>query len=211
MRGFELMSVTAEKNKQGGYALVYLKDVHYHLYAMIRELSRKRFSDITARRDLVIEDHEHPDDFIYGSHLTVIQIAAKDLRITFKSHFNLSDVKALTQRRNSPERSLDQILKSSYDLFKEYNNLVAGGIAQQLHSCGIVAGISLPIATSGFDELISSDEIRASRLYDFWIVRGEGFHFTCSVYAEIFETDLLDLFVYGDLNLDGDGGEIELL
>ncbi len=205
------MSATAEQSKPSGHTLAYLKDAHHHLYNMIRELSRKRFADITARRDLVIEDHDHPDDFIYGSHLTVIQIAAKDLRITYKSHFNLSDVKALTQRRGAPERSQEQILKSSYDLFKEYNNLVAGGITQQLHSCGVVAGISLPIATSGFDELISSDEVRNSRLYDFWRIRGEGFHFTCSVYAEIFETELLDLFVYGDLALDGDGGEIELL
>jgi hypothetical protein len=205
------MSATAEQSKQGGHSLAYLKDAHQHLYTMIRELSRKRFADITARRDLVIEEHEHPDDFIYGSHLTVIQIAAKDLRITYKSHFNLTDVMALTQRKGAPERSHEQILKSSYDLFKEYNNLVAGGITQQLHSCGIVAGISLPIATSGFDELISSDEVRNSRLYDFWKVRGEGFHFTCSVYAEIFETELLDLFVYGDIAMDDDGGEIELL
>lgn len=205
------MSATAEQSKQGGHSLAYLKDAHQHLYTMIRELSRKRFADITARRDLVIEEHEHPDDFIYGSHLTVIQIAAKDLRITYKSHFNLSDVMALTQRKGAPERSHEQILKSSYDLFKEYNNLVAGGITQQLHSCGIVAGISLPIATSGFDELISSDEVRTSRLYDFWRIRGEGFHFTCSVYAEIFETELLDLFVYGDIAMDDDGGEIELL
>ncbi len=205
------MAATAEQSKQGGHSLAYLKDAHQHLYTMIRELSRKRFADITARRDLIIEEHDHPDDFIYGSHLTVIQIAAKDLRITYKSHFNLSDVMALTQRKGAPERSHEQILKSSYDLFKEYNNLVAGGITQQLHSCCIVAGISLPIATSGFDELISSDEVRTSRLYDFWRIRGEGFHFTCSVYAEILETELLDLFVYGDIAMDDDGGEIELL
>jgi hypothetical protein len=205
------MSATAEQSKQGGHSLAFLKEAHQHLYTMIRELSRKRFADITSRRDLVIEEHEHPDDFIYGSHLTVIQIAAKDLRITYKSHFNLSDVMTLTQRKGAPERSHEQTLKSSYDLFKEYNNLVAGGITQQFHSCGIVAGISLPIATSGFDELISSDEVRTSRLYDFWKIRGEGFHFTCSVYAEIFETELLDLFVYGDIAMDDDGGEIELL
>src|SRR6476620_9386383 len=99
------MSATAQQSKQGAYTLAYLKDAHNHLYTMIRELSKKRFADITARRDVVVEDHDHPDDFIYGSHLTVIQIAAKDLRITYKSHFNLSDVKALTQRRGAPERS----------------------------------------------------------------------------------------------------------
>jgi hypothetical protein len=205
------MSATAESTKPTGGTIAFLKDAHQHLYTMIRELSRKRFADITARRDLTIEDHESPDDFIYGSHLTVIQIAAKDLRLTFKSHFTLTDVKALTQRKNAPDRTPEQILKSSYDLFKEYSNLVAGGITQQLHSCGIVAGISLPIATSGFDELISSDELRLSRLYDFWKIRGEGFHFTCSVYAEIFETELLHLFIYGDLALEEDGGEIEIL
>lgn len=205
------MSAAPETVKVSTHDLALLKDTNVHIYTMLRELSKKRFADITARRELTLEDHEHPDDFIYGSHLTVIQIAAKDLRLTFKSHFNLNDVRILTQRRGGPERSLDQILKSSYDLFKEYNNLVAGGITQQLHSCGVVAGISLPIATSGLDELISSDEVRGSRLYDFWRIKGEGFQFTCSVYAEIFETDLLDLFVYGDLATEDLGGDIELL
>lgn len=205
------MSATSPQQKSEGPGLAYLKDHHRDLYAMIREISRRRFADITARRDLLIDDHDHPDDFIYGSHLTMIQMAAKDLRITFKSHFNISDVAALTRRRHGPDRSSNQILKSTYDLFKEYSNLVAGGITQQMHSCGIVAGISLPIATSGFDEIISSDELRMTRLYDFWRVSGENFQFTCSASVEIFETELLDLFVYGNLTTDGDSGEIELL
>ncbi len=205
------MSSTAETLATESLGLPMLKDSQVQLHTMIREISRKRFSDISGRRDLEIIDHEHPDDLVYGSHLTVIQIAAKDLRITFKSHFCINHVKTLTQRRNSPDRTQEQILKSTYDLFKEYSNLVAGGISQQLNSCGIVAGISLPIATSGFDELISSDEIRKSRLYDYWKIQAEGFHYSCSVSAEIFETDLLDLFVYGESGAQDDGGEIEIL
>ncbi len=205
------MSSTAETLSKEPKGLPMLKDEQLQLQTMIREISRKRFSDISGRRDLLMSDHEHPDDLVYGSHLTVIQIAAKDLRITFKSHFSISHVKTLTQRRNSPDRTPEQILKSTYDLFKEYSNLVAGGISQQLNSCGIVAGISLPIATSGFDELISSDELRRSRLYDFWTIQAEGFHYSCSVAAEIFETDLLDLFVYAESSEGEQGGEIEIL
>ncbi|MCX6128022.1 MAG: hypothetical protein NTX25_03030 [Proteobacteria bacterium] len=115
------------------------------------------------------------------------------------------------KRPKDPDRSYAQSLKYSYDLFKEYSNLVAGGISQQLGTCGIVVGISLPIATSGFDELISSDEVRSSRLTDVWRIRGKEFNFTCSVAAEIFSTDLLTLFVYSELHADGKGGDIELL
>lgn len=185
-----------------------LRDAHPPLQRMIRALSRQRFEDISAEPDLRIEEHEHPDDFIYGSHLTVIQIAAKDLRLTFKSHFNLSDIARLTARAKTPA----QVLGSAYDLFKEYSNLVAGGISQQLHACGIVAGISLPLATSGFDELIASDELRLGRHYDFWQVKSAHLKFVCSAYAEIFEDNLLGKFTFDENSLQGsEGGDVELL
>jgi hypothetical protein len=193
--------------------LNFLKDTHSHLHNMIRSISRKRFADITSRKNLVIVDHDRPDDFLYGAHLAVIQIAAKDIRITFKSHFNLTEVTTLTQRNPEAEdeRTNAQILKATYDLFKEYSNLVAGGISQQLHGVGVYAGISLPIATSGFDELISSDEYRPTRLYDFWRIVGEDFSYICSVYAEIFETAKLDSYTYEEVPYEDEGSIIEIL
>lgn len=188
-----------------------LKDTYPELQNMIRELSRRRFTDISNRSELELSDSLSPDDFIYGAHLTVIQLAAKDLRLTFKTHFNLSDVKVLTQRQSSGERSSEQIMKSSYDLFKEYSNLVAGGIAQQLHDSGTVAGISLPIATSGFNEIISSDLPRPQSYNDYWDIKGQDFSFSCSIFIEIFGTEALDQLVYNDKNLDALGGEIEIL
>lgn len=185
-----------------------LRDAQEPLQLMIRALSRQRFEDISMEKGLAIEEHDCPDDFIYGSHMTVIQIAAKDLRLTFKSHFNLGDISLLTARAKTSA----QVLGSAYDLFKEYSNLVAGGISQHLHGCGIVAGISLPLATSGFDELIASDELRLGRHYDFWRIRNEHLNFVCSVYAEIFEDGLLKTFRFDESSLEAaEGGDVELL
>jgi hypothetical protein len=165
--------------------LLFLKDKNKALFDLIRFLSEQRFSDISGRPIVAVKDHETPDDFVYGSHQTVIQIASRDLRVTFKSHFKLEDARRLTDRKKALERSSKQVQKSTYDLFMEYSNLVAGGISQHLHSNGIVAGISLPMATSGFDELISSDSIKPTSYFDYWRVVAEDFNFTCTVCVDI--------------------------
>lgn len=178
-----------------------LKDKSPKLQALLRSLSSVRFENISGRKVYEEIDHPRPDDFIYGSHQTTIQIAAKDLRVTFKSHFSQGNVASILKdsRRAS--------LKALYDLFMEYSNLVAGGLSQKLHAKGIVSGISLPMATSGFDELIASDLIRPSTFLDYWIVRGDGFIFTCTAQVDILSESWLDDFAMDDES----GGEIEFL
>lgn len=188
-----------------------LKDAHPQLRMMIRDLSLRRLSDISGYQDIRLLESPSPDDFIYGAHLTVIQLAAKELRLTFKTHFDLDAVQILARRKADAIRTFEQQLKVSNDLFKEYSNLVAGGIAQQLHLNAIVAGISLPLATSGFNEIISSDAPRPHSSSDYWEIHGEGFHFTCSLVAEIFDKTSLDRFTYDNASLDGDSGTIEIL
>lgn len=182
--------------------LLLLKNKNRHLYDLIRYLSKQRFTDISARPVTDVRDHPQPDDFVYGSHQTVIQIASRDLRITFKSHFKLGNTRVLTERgrennknRGQPaEKSARHLQKLTYDLFMEYSNLVAGGISQHLHANGIVAGISLPMATSGFDELISSDELRETSYFDYWIIAGEEYQFTCTVCVDLLTEDWLKTF-----------------
>lgn len=188
-----------------------LKDIHPELRTMIRELSERRFRDISKRQDQRLRDAPAPDDFIYGAHLTVIQLAAKELRLTFKTHFDIDEVLILTPKKAQLLRSYEEQLKSAADLFKEYSNLIAGGIAQQLHLSGIVAGISLPIATSGFNEIISSDDPRPQSCSDYWEISGEGFRFTCTLFVEIFETEALSRYTFEPQRLDSDEGSIEIL
>lgn len=191
--------------------LLFLKDKNKALYDLIRFLSEQRFSDISGRPVLEIKDHETPDDFVYGSHQTVIQIASRDLRITFKSHFKLEDARRLTDRKKPLERNMKQVQKSTYDLFMEYSNLVAGGISQHLHANGIVAGISLPMATSGFDELISSDSIKPTSYFDYWRVLAEDFHFTCTVCVDILNEQRLGTLSFEKPETSEDDSGLEIL
>lgn len=200
-------------NAPGQPPLLLLKDKNRHLYDLIRYLSRQRFSDISSRPVTAVNDHQHPDDFVYGSHQTVIQIASRELRITFKSHFKLANTKGLVERKASMERSARQIQKATYDLFMEYSNLVAGGISQQLYANGIVAGISLPMATSGFDELIASDQLRPTSYFDYWRIHGEDFQFTCTVCVDILSEEWLKGFRFEEPQPQPDDGNdaIEML
>jgi len=182
-------------------SLLLLKNRSKSLYDLIRYLSKQRLTDISSRPVLSMEDHEHPDDFVYGSHQTIIQVASRDVRISFKSHFTLRSTQKLIERKNSVERTPRQILKSTYDLFMEYSNLVAGGISQQLHATGVVAGISLPMATSGFDELISSDEFRPMSFFDFWTISGEEFKFSCTVCVDFLDETWLDSFHFDESSI----------
>lgn len=210
------MKSTGDVSKSGApLRPLLLRDKNRPLYELIRFLSIKRFSDISARTQSSVRDHSAPDDFVYGSHQTAIQIASRDLRVTFKSHFKLSSTLALIERpqdktrARAPERSAKQKQKLTYDLFMEYSNLVAGGISQHLHANGIVAGISLPMATSGFDELIASDAMRETSFFDYWVIAGEGYEFTCTVCVDLLTEDWLKSFQFAEPTSDNDGDEDE--
>lgn len=168
-----------------------LQDRFPELKKMIRELSLNRFSRITSLKKVDIREIDKADAFTYGAHQAVIQIASQDLTLTFKSHFNIRDVKSLIEKHNQDPVSSAQQKKATYDLFKEFSNLIAGGITEQLGKHGILCGISLPIATSGFDEIIYSDEVKSNRCYDYWSISGKNIEFSCTVNVEIFETERL--------------------
>lgn len=165
----------------------FLKDKSPNLQTLLRSLSRFRFEAISGQSVIDTKDHPNPDDFVYGSHQAMIQIASKDLRVTFKSHFTLSQTKSLSKKPG---------LKPIYDLFMEYSNLVAGGLSQDLHKNHIVSGISLPMATSGFDELIASDPLRSSSYMDYWLVKGLDFQFTCTTQVDFLAEAWLDSFSF---------------
>ena len=189
---------------------VRLKDHHPRLQHLLRSLAQRRFVDFTARHECLLDDLPEIDDFIYGAHVSLIQIAARDLRLTFKAHFNMLEVAALTARKNGLTRTPEQVQRSTYDLFREYTNLVAGAMAKQFQSCGVLAGISLPLATSGFNEVISSDELQDQRMVDFWVMRSSDFRFICSVHLDILRPEVLSLLSVDDIGAEGEG-EIELL
>jgi hypothetical protein len=175
------------------------------LQAFLRSLSKFRFESLSQKTVERVVDHPNPDGFLYGSHQTIIQVASKDLRITFKSHFTVaSTIAILKEKRASHPR------KALHDLFMEYSNLVAGGISQQLHDNGVICGISLPIATGGFDELIASDVLGETSYFDYWLVGGETFAFTCTVVVDLLDDIRLESLRFSNEGFDL-GGELEFL
>lgn len=189
-------------------AIRFLKDKSPDFQALLRSLSKARFENISGRKIFETLDHPHPDDYVYGSHQTLIQIAAKDLRVTFKSHFALTHTENLIRKTKNPKKSRQ---KAIYDLFMEYSNLVAGGLSQRLHSGGIVSGISLPMATTGFDELLASDSVKGTSYFDYWLVKGDGFSFTCTAQVDLLSDAWLKDFVFSEDKAESEGGELEFL
>ncbi len=163
-----------------------LKDKSPALQRTIRLLSQSSFEAIARTSIETISDSLEADAFLYGSHLSMIQIAAKDFRITFKAHFNLVGNPTFSRKKTGE--------KAILDLFMEYCNLVAGGLSQELHQNGHVSGMSLPFATTGFVELIASDEVKPSCYADYWTLAGAGFRFTCTAVLDLLNDTCLDGF-----------------
>ncbi len=179
-----------------------LCDVSPDLRTLLRSLSAKRFQDISGQALLELSDHPRPRGFVDGAHQTAIQIAAKDLRITLKFHFSLTHTRPLlTTRKSAKSEEL-----SIQDLFMEYSNLVAGGLSQELHRHGVVSGISLPMAMAGFDEILASDRMFERKAYDYWLAKGEGFHFTGTVEVEVIHDAWLKSYRFVESDQGSEGG-----
>ena len=187
--------------------ITYIEKVFPEIQKMIRQVSVNRFINISGIDALKVIDHKEPDAFIYGSNQTIILVSSIDARITFKSHFALKNITGIFKDNIKTTNK-----KKSYalDLFQEYANLTAGGIAQQLNHAEILCGISLPISTSGFDELISSDVLRSSQYHDYWQITGTNFLFTCTAMIEVFEYSRLDKFKFDSSSLNNTSPELEI-
>ena len=76
---------------------------------------------------------------------------------------------------------------------KELCNLSAGEIKSQLVSKGIIVGLSLPLVTNGFDEVILSDEIQQKKVIkDCWEIKWKEGFITFSSEVEILEDLILE-------------------
>ncbi|RYZ92884.1 MAG: hypothetical protein EOP06_02820 [Proteobacteria bacterium] len=177
----------------------FIKDLNPEIYLMLTDMAKMRLSAMSTEIDLQkIEMIEHPvpDDYIYGSTITLLQIAAKDLRFTVKVHFNISDVLLIPPIKKMKNRSPERELTAALDFFQEYCNLLGGAISTQIQNEGIVAGLSLPLSSSGFDEYIDSERLSDRRWNEYFQVFYPGFKFVLTSHIELSEVNLLSKFKY---------------
>ncbi|RYE59555.1 MAG: hypothetical protein EOP48_00460 [Sphingobacteriales bacterium] len=172
-----------------------LTQTYYEISKMLRFLSKEKLGSILHATTIDVNDHNKPGYFLYGKYQSAITVYSNDCKITFKTHFNITSSKSLIHKPKNENKD-DMIVNKVRDFYSEYTNLVAGRICVFLNTVGIKAGVSIPITTSGFDEIISSDERRSTSFDDFWNVSGENFHFTCTARLDVFNEERLKSFVF---------------
>jgi hypothetical protein len=131
-----------------------------------------------------VGDMEQPSIPIFGSDLSVITIAGKDLRILFKVHYRMNRI----LRHFGSGKTAGQCV----DFFNEYCNLWAGAIKQVLLSEHLICGISLPTALPGFDEFIFAGKVRQHRLCDLFTVAFGAASIVVSVAVDVHSKAVLD-------------------
>lgn len=155
-----------------------------------------------SRVDWELSEHDDWDQLVFASHMAVITVAGKDLKIFFKAHFRPSAMAKAVSNCADTRRCID--------FLNEFANLFAGGIKQELLEQKLICGISLPTVLAGFDEIIFSDKVRPHRYLDcFRLKHGETqIHLTIS-------TDIMSTFVFENIQncavVAEDEGEIEFL
>ncbi|MBF0440559.1 MAG: hypothetical protein HQK54_01520 [Oligoflexales bacterium] len=162
-----------------------LKDRRPAFQAMIRHYALDRFQTISGFTDLHTEDHEKIDAFVYGAHQAMIIVSGNDVRIAFKAHFNYKNVLPLVRVLTGAEELTPRAKGLVIDTFREYTNLTAGAIKGELETLDMVTGISLPIFSSGYDEIISSDTLKPRRNYDYFRIKSKHLTFNCTVWFDV--------------------------
>ncbi len=137
---------------------------------------------------------DHREEGPVKSHwMTLILISSSSLSVTFKAHFKSRE--ALRMAAASRAENVDTLtIGQGLDFFKEFCNMIAGGLKHSLSSAGVPVGISLPVMTRGYDEVNARFLMTPSSHYQAWeCAVGEG-TVTFSAVVEIFgDLDLTKL------------------
>jgi hypothetical protein len=124
---------------------------------------------------LSIGPHTKIDAFSYGERVAIFLISGREIRITLKIHYSPSECQGLAEfKKVGMDADGHPDPEAAQSLFSELANILAGSIKRELLDLGYVVGISLPIAASAYDEILSSDQLHPGRLHLYLDVRGRS-------------------------------------
>ena len=152
----------------------------------------------------------HPHGYVFANKMSLIIVAGKALKMVFKVHFNKADSCNVAKYMYGDERITEQ---QANDAMKEYCNLTAGYLKKICVDHNTPVGISLPVVTSGFNEVFneSSETDFANRVEDCWEL-GDGIsNFSCSYQADILEEDDLNGLLAFEVEEEEEEGEFDFL
>ena len=166
-------------------------------------------SSLKSRAVVELKDDVPKDDFLYGQWMTVILLSGPSMQSVLKLHFFSEDAKEFAALAMGIEKR-DVQNNMMIDYMKELTNLFAGEIKSQLFDNDILVGISLPLVTRGFDEVLFSDQSSESLTRDFWSMRSGNSRVTITSEAEVFQPQIFDNTSFTEMN-EEDEGEVDFL
>jgi hypothetical protein len=172
------------------------EDVRSKLKDIVRSATKNRLNSCTRSHfKIELSEVSNPDDFVYGYWMSFILLSGKDLQITVKCHFFSDEAGHLAAV--ALKRQLEQISQPNIqDFMREYCNLVAGEIKASLWGSKVTIGLSLPLITRGFDEVIFSDQTDSRQFSDWWRLSWGSGSMIMSFVAEVYQPSaLVDLKV----------------
>ena len=158
-----------EHTLQGAEATL-LRLVHFSALAT--------FEQLFSNENIALENEVARVFPVLGEKMGIILLAAENLRIVLKSHFDCPCVESLVKKRFENYKKVTK-LPSSEDFIKELLNQTTGKVKTILSSVQINAGISLPIVISGFDEVFSKNGNLSQ--YPDWVIRLHNVHIRFSL------------------------------
>lgn len=162
---------------------------------IIRQVSLLRMKAYSENDDFKLKEASkyNPHGYVFANYMAMIIIAGQSVKITFKTFFNHQDSEPIARYLYNTD-TVDH--HRSLDVIKEYCNLAAGYMKKVLVENDIQVGISLPIATRGFNEVFwdvdeSKDKITFE---DCWQLVSSKSSLHCSYQLEVLDVDKLNSF-----------------
>jgi hypothetical protein len=179
---------------------------------LIREAACRQLQHQVGEPPSILELERNETVPIYGHWMSIILIAGHNLSIALKIHFDTIDgLEMLEAIASIPKEKQD--MQSAIDGVKEYSNLSAGMLKECLGSYNELTGISIPLMTRGFDELLflaRDRRLGIQKFRDIWMLKCSKFQITISSELQIQDWDIINEL--SELNSDSkQNGEIQFL
>lgn len=184
------------------------------LKSLFRDASLRRITSAISHKDSIsICEIENPDDFIYGQWMSLILLSGPAMQVTLKTHYFNRDAVQLVAwaLQKKPDEIQPNVIM---DFMREFLNLTSGEVKATLATVNIPVGLSLPLISRGFDEVLFSDVVNERNLLDWWALVGKFGKLVCTMEIEVFQPDGLKNITKIDFSApkdQGDEGDVDFL
>ena len=171
------------------------------MFTVIKQITEQKFN----AQDVVVNEVD-TDVLKFSEQMALILLNGPKLRMFFKFHFAISEVKELLSIRFPKEEFNDDRVK---DYMKELCNLVAGKLKTKLSNAALKMGQSLPIGLIGYNEIFFRKE--SDKYYFGFEVELAGHRVLCSISVEYTDDDVLQSLADADLLAEEESEDVAFL